>query len=156
MEMPYLSFLRGSYFLSFRPIPIILADYQKGPKYNNDLHQKLLFNLIKKYILKISVQYLHCMLHYLLEFTSLFPNFSCNNENTSGATLSILVGFQSRSTHICLVFPFVRSFPCGSIVCLLSEFVEDESPRSEEHTSELQSRGHLVCRLLLEKKKTFT
>src|SRR5690625_6620798 len=28
----------------------------------------------------------------------------------------------------------------------------DES-RSEEHTSELQSRGHIVCRLLLEKKK---
>src|SRR5207253_9695817 len=28
------------------------------------------------------------------------------------------------------------------------------SIRSEEHTSELQSRGHLVCRLLLEKKKT--
>src|SRR5690625_5089695 len=27
------------------------------------------------------------------------------------------------------------------------------SGRSEEHTSELQSRGHLVCRLLLEKKK---
>src|SRR2546429_7226087 len=29
-----------------------------------------------------------------------------------------------------------------------------ESSRSEEHTSELQSRLHLVCRLLLEKKKT--
>src|SRR5690625_6525449 len=28
--------------------------------------------------------------------------------------------------------------------------------RSEEHTSELQSRGHLVCRLLLEKKKVLT
>src|SRR2546429_7352396 len=28
------------------------------------------------------------------------------------------------------------------------------SARSEEHTSELQSRLHLVCRLLLEKKKT--
>src|SRR5690625_6171599 len=28
------------------------------------------------------------------------------------------------------------------------------NPRSEEHTSELQSRGHLVCRLLLEKKNT--
>src|SRR5436305_11260666 len=27
------------------------------------------------------------------------------------------------------------------------------TPRSEEHTSELQSRPHLVCRLLLEKKK---
>src|SRR5439155_20808275 len=34
--------------------------------------------------------------------------------------------------------------------------VEDDHEliaRSEEHTSELQSRGHLVCRLLLEKKK---
>src|SRR5690625_6868473 len=31
--------------------------------------------------------------------------------------------------------------------CRASEFT-----RSEEHTSELQSRGHLVCRLLLEKK----
>src|SRR5690625_8029121 len=29
----------------------------------------------------------------------------------------------------------------------------DVEARSEEHTSELQSRGHLVCRLLLEKKK---
>src|SRR3712207_6962428 len=29
-------------------------------------------------------------------------------------------------------------------------------PRSEEHTSELQSRQYLVCRLLLEKKKTKT
>src|SRR2546422_2960060 len=29
----------------------------------------------------------------------------------------------------------------------------DEAIRSEEHTSELQSRLHLVCRLLLEKKK---
>src|SRR3712207_7823778 len=30
-----------------------------------------------------------------------------------------------------------------------------EALRSEEHTSELQSRQYLVCRLLLEKKKTF-
>src|SRR2546429_4307632 len=29
----------------------------------------------------------------------------------------------------------------------------EHRPRSEEHTSELQSRLHLVCRLLLEKKK---
>src|SRR5207253_10537488 len=38
----------------------------------------------------------------------------------------------------------------------ISGGIDDEasSPaRSEEHTSELQSRGHLVCRLLLEKKK---
>src|SRR5690625_5965590 len=31
--------------------------------------------------------------------------------------------------------------------------IASTTPRSEEHTSELQSRGHLVCRLLLEKKK---
>src|SRR5258708_21711257 len=32
----------------------------------------------------------------------------------------------------------------------------DADRRSEEHTSELQSPDHLVCRLLLEKKKTTT
>src|SRR5256885_9741223 len=32
----------------------------------------------------------------------------------------------------------------------------DPGPRSEEHTSELQSPCNLVCRLLLEKKKTVT
>src|SRR5690554_7466801 len=34
------------------------------------------------------------------------------------------------------------------------ELTVEEQERSEEHTSELQSRPHLVCRLLLEKKKT--
>src|SRR5690606_26107588 len=33
------------------------------------------------------------------------------------------------------------------------DYYWDKSPRSEEHTSELQSRENLVCRLLLEKKK---
>src|SRR3712207_8468226 len=33
------------------------------------------------------------------------------------------------------------------------EWVRDAAVRSEEHTSELQSRQYLVCRLLLEKKK---
>src|SRR5690625_1856018 len=38
--------------------------------------------------------------------------------------------------------------------CYLGKFIPfDKNKRSEEHTSELQSRGHLVCRLLLEKKK---
>src|SRR3989442_11821009 len=37
------------------------------------------------------------------------------------------------------------------VVDLLKDF---EHLRSEEHTSELQSRPHLVCRLLLEKKKS--
>src|SRR3712207_7929537 len=35
----------------------------------------------------------------------------------------------------------------------LDHLVDDTAERSEEHTSELQSRQYLVCRLLLEKKK---
>src|SRR5687768_18274930 len=38
----------------------------------------------------------------------------------------------------------------------LAQAGEDQLERSEEHTSELQSRLHLVCRLLLEKKKKKT
>src|SRR5690554_7738662 len=38
-------------------------------------------------------------------------------------------------------------------VCRKGAIWEDKDARSEEHTSELQSRPHLVCRLLLEKKK---
>src|SRR2546422_3291520 len=46
--------------------------------------------------------------------------------------------------------------PDGDVVVmhkLVIEANEQEYLRSEEHTSELQSRLHLVCRLLLEKKK---
>src|SRR5207253_9710207 len=42
--------------------------------------------------------------------------------------------------------------PARRVVAVLAERVA-QLLRSEEHTSELQSRGHLVCRLLLEKKK---
>src|SRR5690554_7990833 len=58
-------------------------------------------------------------------------------------------------------FAHVKSFSSGR--CRMMGFpghragdgrvCDRESPRSEEHTSELQSRPHLVCRLLLEKKK---
>src|SRR2546426_8687484 len=40
------------------------------------------------------------------------------------------------------------------ILLLLAEIYAGENFRSEEHTSELQSPCNLVCRLLLEKKKT--
>src|SRR5690625_7078137 len=50
--------------------------------------------------------------------------------------------------------PVVVSTP---VVCPTSGCPGVSEPqRSEEHTSELQSRGHLVCRLLLEKKKQLT
>src|SRR5690625_6089077 len=35
----------------------------------------------------------------------------------------------------------------------IADLLDILDQRSEEHTSELQSRGHIVCRLLLEKKK---
>src|SRR2546430_16661353 len=40
------------------------------------------------------------------------------------------------------------------VVDLLDDTIADSEQRSEEHTSELQSQSNLVCRLLLEKKKT--
>src|SRR3712207_7533362 len=39
------------------------------------------------------------------------------------------------------------------VTTLTKKMAEDLTERSEEHTSELQSRQYLVCRLLLEKKK---
>src|SRR2546422_3493945 len=44
-----------------------------------------------------------------------------------------------------------RRYPPGNRIPSYS--AQTSSNRSEEHTSELQSRLHLVCRLLLEKKK---
>src|SRR5690625_5532724 len=52
-----------------------------------------------------------------------------------------------RSPGHCLT----RSVPISG--CKSTEAYRSPPSRSEEHTSELQSRGHLVCRLLLEKKK---
>src|SRR3989442_4276850 len=51
-------------------------------------------------------------------------------------------------------------FPTAAIAdgsqCLVVTWYDAPDQRSEEHTSELQSRPHLVCRLLLEKNKTYT
>src|SRR5437660_4818718 len=57
--------------------------------------------------------------------------------------------------------PMLECQCCGhDVVCtytILEKYrrfwLDMDQQRSEEHTSELQSRGHLVCRLLLEKKK---
>src|SRR5690625_6060705 len=52
------------------------------------------------------------------------------------------------------VRPAVSKLGDNYAVVFLSNNSPSASLRSEEHTSELQSRGHLVCRLLLEKKNT--
>src|SRR5258708_21967269 len=59
------------------------------------------------------------------------------------------------------LFPYTTLFRSGVFVeegrrpirHLGEEIEGDQAARSEEHTSELQSPDHLVCRLLLEKKK---
>src|SRR5690606_41926522 len=46
-----------------------------------------------------------------------------------------------------------RKHMCASSAFFIFRVAVHKFPRSEEHTSELQSRENLVCRLLLEKKK---
>src|SRR5438093_5399443 len=66
------------------------------------------------------------------------------------------------------LFPYTTLFRSHRVAGRLLEMIEkvvllwnqssqhDTPPRSEEHTSELQSLTNLVCRLLLEKKKNLT
>src|SRR5439155_26025255 len=74
--------------------------------------------------------------------------------------LPIFVGNVRKSLQIFLgAVGFLLLIACVNVANLVvargarrtEEFAT--RARSEEHTSELQSRGHLVCRLLLEKKK---
>src|SRR6266853_1396408 len=51
------------------------------------------------------------------------------------------------------IFGQLREFGTSIDVIAPASFISLVIPRSEEHTSELQSQSNLVCRLLLEKKK---
>src|SRR3712207_7213379 len=64
----------------------------------------------------------------------------------SSASLSACSSSFDGSSFVSLAPPPSRSSPSSQISTL-------SLSRSEEHTSELQSRQYLVCRLLLEKKK---
>src|SRR5215813_15592263 len=76
----------------------------------------------------------------------------------------LMIRRPPRST----LFPYTTPLPTSGerlgqagrrhLASLMDELavIEPSGPRSEEHTSELQSRPHLVCRLLLEKKKQQT
>src|SRR5260221_8215996 len=72
-------------------------------------------------------------------FASLLSRYSFQSFDASGISF---FGWGPGSTE----FPAVASPQKGSLSELL---------RSEEHTSELQSHSDLVCRLLLEKKKSY-
>src|SRR3712207_7422762 len=70
----------------------------------------------------------------LFPYTTLFR--SCSS------TATPILAWRRRATRC-----------CPSALATRAPTFRRRSPRSEEHTSELQSRQYLVCRLLLEKKK---
>src|SRR5947208_6433246 len=87
------------------------------------------------------------MLHFFSRIIFLFLTFFFFNDP---ATTEI----YTLSLHDALpTYPGLRLFP-DTVRHVFGE--RERPPRSEEHTSELQSPDHLVCRLLLEKKKKKT
>src|SRR5258708_18254201 len=81
----------------------------------------------------------------LFPYTTLFRSgkISCHAQSSPSSSLSLLEPSRLRPKHS----PSSPSTFSTSLDKLIAEI------RSEEHTSELQSPDHLVCRLLLEKKK---
>ena len=69
-------------------------------------------------------------------------NTSMTKTASSGNQRTFTISFWVKRTDLATG---ANQFPIS--------FYQDANNRSEEHTSELQSRLHLVCRLLLEKKK---
>src|SRR5437870_11006835 len=79
----------------------------------------------------------------LFPYTTLFRSLLLRLE------LDLVVGPGEHPNPLRGLLIFLRHSIWQAELLLL----EPGAKRSEEHTSELQSRGHLVCRLLLEKKK---
>src|SRR5438309_4315847 len=77
---------------------------------------------------------------YTLSLTTLFRSTATSSARRSGATSAP----SWPSERCAIAAPFGSAARCAAIA---------QRSRSEEHTSELQSQFHLVCRLLLEKKK---
>src|SRR3712207_7095130 len=87
----------------------------------------------------------------LFPYTTLFRSIVKSLEDGRAPQL-LGIGFVERSV---LIPTFVLRIPQAPRPSLLATSMLTKSPsRSEEHTSELQSRQYLVCRLLLEKKNS--
>src|SRR6266496_4950384 len=72
-------------------------------------------------------------------------------KNLQNALPGILSDLKNSPENLALTFKTYRNL--DALYDVLNSVVESAGARSEEHTSELQSRRDLVCRLLLEKKK---
>src|SRR5436853_5434847 len=89
----------------------------------------------------------------LFPYTTLFRSEAISAPTTSAATTAIRAQIATRCAP--RMMSSVGSLRYPGRGADFSELARDLAPRlrSEEHTSELQSLRHLVCRLLLEKKK---
>src|SRR5690554_6972859 len=88
----------------------------------------------------------------LFPYTTLFR--SSNNKNNTKEINLVSVGrLAKEKNHEYLLKELIGVRGLVDKVYLIGDGKERWKLRSEEHTSELQSRPHLVCRLLLEKKK---
>src|SRR5258707_13533893 len=92
-----------------------------------------------------------CTLTVLLFFFFFFNDTA----TTEIYTLSLhdALPISSRSAAACRCRPRSLTTRSAKRRCVRSPTWGSTAARSEEHTSELQSRQYLVCRLLLEKKK---
>src|SRR5438309_8188572 len=81
----------------------------------------------------------------LFPYTTLFRSHELDREQ-----LLMLVQIDSELSEI-----LMRAFILRRVEMIAHKFGDVVLVRSEEHTSELQSQFHLVCRLLLEKKKQY-
>src|SRR5699024_12154241 len=93
----------------------------------------------------------------LFIFSSLNPSIGVESIPIIAAAVSILpkamyVCFADQSFKLRSLAKILR-FSWKYLYCVLILFNCSSGNRSEEHTSELQSRFDIVCRLLLEKKK---
>src|SRR5438552_8279734 len=80
-----------------------------------------------------------------------------NGFHDAANSIATVVSTRVLSPRVAVVwaafFNFVAAFGLGvHVATTIGKGVVDPAARSEEHTSELQSPDHLVCRLLLEKK----
>src|SRR5947209_12479917 len=92
----------------------------------------------------------------LFPYTTLFRSRICDRSgNTSRDVLALQAAGAQKSSKKQLAVSFHNPPTIASMFAILTlgRFQEPYLARSEEHTSELQSRQYLVCRLLLEKKK---
>src|SRR3712207_8334995 len=76
---------------------------------------------------------------------------SADSTSASGVALPYLA--SSRLSRDPALTPIRMGVPAALAALAISPTLSSNFLRSEEHTSELQSRQYLVCRLLLEKKK---